>query len=436
MGSKTKKSFTVLLAFIMSFSVTGCFDKREIDDLVNPIAIGFDKGSNHSVRMTLQIAIPTKVAGGGEGGGGGGGEESVSYTTVEAPSIYSGLNMINSYVSKQLNMSQIKVLVFSEELAREGIEKYINALMRGREFRPHSYVIVARGTGNAAERYLRAVEPELESNPAKYYEMLLSAYTYTGFTANTSLANFYKNMVSESTQPLAVLADISKFEKSDDINMDNSSYQEKGREFPLEGDFKAGDMPKVGTIKSEVMGLAVFNGSKMVGELDGEETQLQLMLEGNFGYSYVTIPDPEAEDYVVLLNIKQNRKPKRKVEIVDEKPHIKVNIYLEADILSIQSGVNYESLEKVKILEDAAEKFFEKGFLRMLKKTAKEFKSDIAGFGKEMKGKFLTWDEWTNFNWIEKYPDSEFEVDVDLKIRRPGLMLRTYPAAGTEVGEE
>jgi len=27
-------------------------------------------------------------------------------------------------------------------------------------------------------------------------------------------------------------------------------------------------MPKVGTIKSEVMGLAVFNGSKMVGELD------------------------------------------------------------------------------------------------------------------------------------------------------------------------
>jgi len=77
---------------------------------------------------------------------------------------------------------------------------------------------------------------------------------------------------------------------------------------------------KVGTIKSEVMGLAVFNGSKMVGELDGEETQLQLMLEGNFGYSYVTIPDPEAEDYVVLLNIKQNRKPKRKVEIVDEKP--------------------------------------------------------------------------------------------------------------------
>jgi len=89
MGSKTKKSFTVLLAFIMSFSVTGCFDKREIDDMVNPIAIGFDKGSNHSVRMTLQIAIPTKVAGGGEGGGGGGGEESVSYTTVEAPSIYS-----------------------------------------------------------------------------------------------------------------------------------------------------------------------------------------------------------------------------------------------------------------------------------------------------------------------------------------------------------
>lgn len=244
MGSKTKRTLIVLISFIMCLSMTGCFDKREVDDLVNPIAIGFDKGQGRSIKMTLQIAIPTKVAGGGEGGGGGGGKESVSYTTVEAPSIYSGLNMINSYVSKQLNMSQIKVLVFSEELAREGVEKYINALMRGREFRPNSYVLVARGSGNAAERYLRAVEPELESNPAKYYEMVLSAYSYTGFSANTSLMNFYKNMVNEASQPLAVLADISKFEKSDDINTDNSTYREKGRDLPLEGDFKAGDMPK------------------------------------------------------------------------------------------------------------------------------------------------------------------------------------------------
>ncbi|GAE89337.1 Ger(x)C family spore germination protein [Acetivibrio straminisolvens] len=436
MGSKTKRTLIVLISFIMCLSMTGCFDKREVDDLVNPIAIGFDKGQGRSIKMTLQIAIPTKVAGGGEGGGGGGGKESVSYTTVEAPSIYSGLNMINSYVSKQLNMSQIKVLVFSEELAREGVEKYINALMRGREFRPNSYVLVARGSGNAAERYLRAVEPELESNPAKYYEMVLSAYSYTGFSANTSLMNFYKNMVNEASQPLAVLADISKFEKSDDINTDNSTYREKGRDLPLEGDFKAGDMPKVGTTKSEIMGLAVFNGSKMVGEFDGEETQLQLMLEGDFGYSYVTIPDPLVEDYVVLLNIKQNRNPNRSVEIVNGKPNIKVKVFLEADILSIQSGINYESLEMVNILETYAEDFFKKGITRMLEKTARELKTDTAGFGKEMKGKFLTWDEWIDFNWIEKYPDSKFEINVDLKIRRPGLMLRSNPATGIEVGEE
>ncbi|RXE60103.1 Ger(x)C family spore germination protein [Acetivibrio mesophilus] len=436
MGSKAKKPFIVIVAFVMCLSMTGCFDKREVDDLVNPIAIGFDKGEGNSIRMTLQIAIPTKVAGGGDGGGGGGGGESVSFTTVEAPSIYSGLNMINTYVSKQLNMSQIKVVVFSEELAREGIEKYINALIRGREFRPNSYMLVARGTGNVAERYLRAVEPELESNPAKYYEMVLSAYRYTGFSANTSIINFYKNMVSESTQPLAVLADISQFENSDDINTDNSTYREKGRDYPLEGDFKAGDMPKVGTIKSEIMGLAVFNGSKMVGEFDGEETQLQLMLEGNFGYSFVTIPDPLSADNVVPLNIRQNRNPKRKVEIIDGKPNIKVKVFLEADILSIQSGINYESIDKVTILETSAEKFFEKGLMRMLKKTAQELRSDTAGFGKEMKGKFFTWDEWTDFKWIEKYPDSKFEVEVDFKIRRPGLMLRTNPATGTEEGEQ
>lgn len=436
MKRKIRRTFLALMALIMCLSMTGCFDRREVDDLAHPIAIGFDKGEGNFLRMTVQIAIPTKVAGGGEGGGGGGGAESISITTVETPSIYSGLNMINTYVSKQLHMSQIKALVFSEEMAKEGIEKYINALVRGREFRPNAYVMVARGQGNAAERYLRAVEPELESNPAKYYEMILSAYSYTGFTADTSLVNFYKDMVSDSAQPLAVLADVSQFERTDDISINNSTYEEKGRPYPLEGDFKAGDMPKVGTIKSEIMGLAVFYGSKMVGEFDGEETQLQLMLEGNFGYSFMTIPDPYSIDDFVLFSIKQNRNPRRSVEMINGKPNIKVNIFLEADILSIQSGINYESLEKVTILETSSEDFLEKNFVRMLKKTAQEFNSDTAGFGKEMKGKFITVDDWTDLNWMEKYPDSNFEVNVDLKIRRPGLMIRTDPASGTKEREE
>ena len=81
--------------------------------------------------MSLQIVVPTKIAGGGEGGGGeGGGKESVSIMTVETPTIYSGLNMVNTYVSKQINLSHVKAIIF-RRTCQEGIEKYINAITRG-----------------------------------------------------------------------------------------------------------------------------------------------------------------------------------------------------------------------------------------------------------------------------------------------------------------
>lgn len=433
-SSKRYVSIILVTLFIL-LSLSGCYDRREVDDMAYPIAVGLDKGEGNFLRMTLQIAVPTAIGGGGEGGGGGGGEKSVSVTTVETPTIYSGLNMVNTYVSKQIDLSHVKAMVFSEELAREGIEKYIHAIIRGREFRPNAYILVARGEGGTAEEFIRSVTPKLEANPAKYYEMVLSAYRYTSFTANTQLVDFYHKMESHSVQPIAVLADVGKFESTEDINIEASTYKEKGRSLPLEGDFKAGDMPKIGDFKAETMGLAVFDGSKMVGELDGEETTYHLMVDGKFGYAYVTIPDPQSKDNFVLLNIKQNRPPKKKVEMVNGKPRINVKVALEADILSIQSGINYEDTDKTTILENAAEEFLKEGIERMLKKTAEEFRSDTLGFGNVMKSKFLTWDQWKDFNWNRKYRDSSFQVSLDLRIRRPGLIIRTLPAVGSE-GEE
>ncbi|MFZ5988573.1 MAG: Ger(x)C family spore germination protein [Bacillota bacterium] len=431
MKSRMKKTFFIFILVFMIIVPTGCFDRREIDDMAYPIALGFEKGKTNTLRITLQLAVPTAIGGGGGegGGGGGGGEKSVTITTVETPTIYSGLNMLNTFISKQINLSHAKALVFSRELAEEGIEKYIHALIRGREFRPNAYILVSRGS---AEEFIRAVKPQLEANPAKYYELMLSAYRYTGFTADTQLVNFYHKMESTAIQPIAVLTGLSKFETSEDFSVDDSTFREKGRAQPFEGDFKAGDMTKVGDLESEFMGLAVFDGSKMVGELDGEETTYHLMVEGKYGYSFVTIPDPKSRGEFVLLSIKQSRSPEKKVKMVGGKPNIDVKLSLEADILSIQSGINYESSENIDTLEKASEDFIKEGVVRYLNRTAKTFGTDVCGFGMVMKGKFLTWDQWIDFGWHKKYRDSTFDVNVDLKIRRPGLIIRTIPAEGTQ----
>jgi len=386
-----------------------------------PIALGFDKGSTNELRMTMQIAVPTNIAG-GESGGGGDGESSSTVIAVETPSIYSGLNMLNSFISKQINLSHIKVIVFSQEIAQEGISKYLHAMIRNREFRPNVSIIVSRCS---AEEFIDAVKPKLETNPAKYYELLLDAYRYTGFTTDTQLIDFYNKSERSSIQPVAVLADVSKYKSSDEFDLSNSTYKEKGRSFPLEGDFKAGDLPKLGGLNIEIMGLAIFDGGKMVGELDGEETSYNLMVEGKFNSMYFTMPDPIKKDDLVVLQLRRSRLTEKKVEMIGDKPKLIVKVHLEGDILSVQSGINCESGENLKFLQSATEAYIKDGIIKYLDKSTKVFKTDTNGFGNTIKGKFLTWQEWQEFDWLSKYKEATYDVEVDVAIRRPGLIVRT-----------
>jgi len=419
---KKYKFFAVILIVCLQCNMlTGCFDRKELDDMAYPIALGFDKGQTNELRMTLQLAVPVNIAGGESGGDV---DKSVIVVTVDTPTIYSGLNMLNSFVSKQIHLAHIKAIIFSEELAKEGISKYLHAMIRNKGFRPNAHVIVSRGS---AEEFIGAVKPKLETNPAKYYEQLLSGYKYTGFTTDSQLISFYHESESAAIQPVAVLADVSRYKSTEEFDLKQSTYMEKGRKQPLEGDFKAGDLPKTGELKIEVMGLAIFNGGQMIGELDGQETTYHLMVEGKFNSTFLTMPDPIKSDEFIILDVRRSRMTKKKVEMVNGKPKLHAKVSLESDILSIQSGINYESMDNIGKLESAVEQFIKKGINRYLNKSINECGTDTIGFGKALKGKFLTWKEWEEFDWLSKYKESTFDVEVDVKIRRPGLITKTVP---------
>ncbi len=425
------KIFFIVTLIVLCTVLSSCYDRKEIDDKAYVVTMGLESGKTNYLKMTLEFAVPSRMQGGeggGSGGADGGGNPSSSVTTIEIPTIYAGINMVNTYISKEVDFTHAKLVVFSEELARKGLQKYIHAMIRNREFRGNMMVVVSVGS---AEEYIRNAKPEIELNIAKYHELNLQAYKYTGFTANTELIRFY--LLNECTciQPYATLAGVNKFDKPEQFDTEKSTYKDKGREYPLEGDFHAGDLPKTYAVKSEIMGLAVFDGGKMVGKLDGEETVYLNMLYGTYDRSNISIPDPLRENDFVLLDVRQSRTPKQRTEIVDGKPHAKASVMLEADIISIQSGINYEDLDKLQELEAYTEDFLKKGMLRFLEKT-KKLNVDVCGFGRNLKMRYLLWNEWVEFYWLKRYKDITFDLEVDVKIRRPGLMIRTAPGRSTK----
>ncbi|MEN6313010.1 MAG: Ger(x)C family spore germination protein [Clostridiaceae bacterium] len=418
-----RKLILVLLLPLFTVLFSGCYDKREVDELAYPLAIGLDVGEANILRLSLQLAAPLAIGGGGGGssggggGGGGGRNESSSIITVDTPSLYSGLNLINNIISKEINVSHAKVIVISKKLAEKGLSIYLHAFERGREFRPDIFVIISNGP---ASEYLGNVKPTLESNPSKYYELLLGK-KFTSFYPGTRLNNFYFANESETIQPVAILSDIGKYESADQLK--EAAKETNIKPGGLEGQYEAGKIPIAAKKQNEVMGMAVFKNGKMIGTANGAESACFELITGDYNYSYWSIPDPMEKDKLVVMNILLRKKPVIKVDLQDAKAIVNIRLDLEGDFTSIQSNRNYE--ENPEIMERAAAELLNKQIMAFLKRTTDEFNSDICGFGKTVKGKFLTWNDWKNYKWFDKYKDTVFRVEINLNLRRTGLMIRS-----------
>ena len=119
-----KKKFAILIFLFLAPSIilTGCYDSREVDNMAYVTAIGVDKGTNENLKFTLQFAVPLNISGGIETGEKSeGGKSPLDNMTIEADTLYSAIDYANNSISKQVNVAHCKLLVFSDELAKEGL---------------------------------------------------------------------------------------------------------------------------------------------------------------------------------------------------------------------------------------------------------------------------------------------------------------------------
>ncbi len=198
----------------------------------------------------------------------------------------------------------------------------------------------------------------------------------------------------------------------------------------------AGEVPRTGGVKAELLGMAVFDGGKMVDELNGDETRLYMMITGAFRRGFFTIRDPEKPDDIVVLDVRYKRKPTIRVDISGDKPRIEVQVRLEGNIVSTQSKINYESDGLQPILERAFERQTKRQMDSLITKTQQTFKADIFNFGKYVARKFPTVQQWEKYNWLDRYPQAVINTKVDFTIRRSGMMLETVPTQQTEEKSE
>jgi spore germination protein KC len=382
MNKKLKTFITLfLIVTIGVFPLSGWYNEQNIDHLAFVVAIGFDIGTDNNLKLSFQISVP----GSSEESSGSSQSDSSIVTTIECATFDSGVNLLNSYLSKESNLSHCKIIVFSEEFASSGLSDTLYTLMNKVEVRPDCSVLVSKCN---AEYFLKNSEPVLEKLSARYYEIAPTSSEYTGYTQSITLNDFFSDYTDTFQTCYAILGGIGE------NNIEN-------------------------------MGLAIFNDDKLIGELDGLETICHLMISSSLNSCVITIPSPFDTDKTISLKVRLVKDTKNKAHLVNGSAYITSKVKLEARVLTMNENSNYLDPDEITQLEESLNSYLTTQIYEYLYKISKEFKSDIDGFGKYVVQNFKTYDEWENFNWLDNFKNSFFNVTVDTTIKSSYVLVKS-----------
>ncbi len=89
----------------------------------------------------------------------------------------------------------------------------------------------------------------------------------------------------------------------------------------------------------------------------------------------------------------------------------------------MNEGSKYLNFDNVRKLENAVTKYMKDKINSYLYKISKEFNSDIDGFGKYAVRHFTTWDTWENYNWLNNFNTSFFDIDVKTNVKSGYILM-------------
>lgn len=406
----------ILSSAIIMTLLTGCFGAVEVNDWAYAYTVGLEKGVSNKVRFTVQI--PTLK---GDGGNSGGGESSKSgeeytYISIDAPAAFAGSDMINTALSKKVNLMHTKIFVVSEDLAREGIGEILNAFLRYGQIRRITQLVIVRGS---ARDFIKNNKPVVGKSLPKTLEDLMNQETNIGFIDNIGIGEFIGQTKLLTMQASAPLGMINDFKNQKDEGEFSGS-------FIPPGDYYAGELPRTGGDHAEFIGTAVFDEDKMVGELNGDETRMMLITEGDFQRAFIPMYDPIKKGEPVTFDVRQDKSPEVSITFNGDKPIIELKVFLEGDLIALRSKTNYENKELKPVLEKAFEQYIKTELDKTIDKC-KKINADVFAFGDEAVKKFSTIQKWEAYNWKNHFKDANVKIEVDFIIRRTGTSIKTNP---------
>ena len=348
-------------------------------------------------------------------------------------------------------------------MQNNGIADEILSLINNEEIQPSANIVVSTCS---AYDYLNNSVPNLEKMTVKYYETFAITSRFTGYTSNINIGEFYDLMSTKVASPTSILGGLNSTTRKE-LSKENSSSSEgsesSGSSSPGDSsgsgsssnssggsssssatstnyeqsneassdatinpeDLTANSSSITGNRGTENIGIAVFKNDALCGKLTAVETICHLLIVNDVDSCIISIDSPVTEDTKTEIRLVPSKKSKIKVNLVDDIPHISIDLELNADIMTLENNVNYQSNETINKISNAAKQYMENQLNDYLNKVCKEYGVDIDNLYTKALSNFLTIPEWENFNWDEKIKNANFDINVDVNFVSGVLITET-----------
>ncbi|TYP68668.1 Ger(x)C family spore germination protein [Paenibacillus methanolicus] len=356
--------------------LTGCRDEKIIERMgfTRTVALDFPEGEEDKTKLKVTISIPKSEPVNAR----------IVLTTI-AQSNKEARIMFSRQNNRQIVSGQLRTVMFGTKLAKDGIWKHIDTLVRDPSIGSKVNVVVVNGNANAL---LQRTYKQFPST-GEYIEDLVRTERASTEIPISNLHTFSRDYFDDGIDPVTPLIKESK----EALSLD---------------------------------GIALFRDDTYVMRVEPQKSLLFNFLHKNFvtGEVVMAMPVQDGEQQRVMLSfVASNRKIKiRHPKTIRGGKDITVNIHLKirGEVLEYHGKLNLQKSSDQRELEKRMKAYVEKETKLLVEKMQKQ-RLDPLGIGQHARNS-MRYAQWKKLDWREMIPDLKFNITADVKIKDIGKL--------------
>ncbi|GIO12988.1 spore germination protein KC [Cohnella xylanilytica] len=394
------KTWKLIVSLLAILPLAGCWDRTELNELSITAATSFDRDEDQWV-VSYQVVIPSAISGSMGNVKGGASQLPVIVYSTHGPTIREAVFQSAFESPRKLFFSHNRVVVISDEVARQGLKPIIDVYFRNPDVRETVNVLIAEGKARKIIEQLMQIQIipgdgifETMRTENRLYSALPSTNMY-------ELAMELTSSARNAAIPEILISGSRPVTTSDQMNSTTlSSKIRLGR-------------------------LALLKDGKLAGWLSQDEALGVSFLRNKVNQTVISFPckasDPKLASSVQIKGSKTRIVPVKKGDSF----RFRADIKAQGALLETNCGVDLEKPEVIRQMESQvraqAIELIRRGF-----QATQKLQTDVVGFADAIHRRDPRAWHRLEKNWPAEYARVGLDIRFDFTIKRMGLSNKSF----------